>query len=291
MDHLKGIFPALITPFDEQGKVNEKALEQIIRLHLSQGVKGFYITGSTAECHLLTLEERMRVAEIARQLTKGKAIIIEHIGSMSTDFSAMLARHAADIGVDALSAIPPFFYKYSFDEILSHYETILAQTDLPMIIYNFPALTGVHFSIAEYERFAQNSKIAGVKYTSLDLCNLLQIKTHVPRFTVYNGHDETLLGGLSMGADGAIGSTYNFYYPEIAKLAAHFQERDLESALLVQKELNGILETMIPIGNLQSTKYLMRRYDIDCGGCRMPMKGLTDENKKCLDQLIQERLS
>lgn len=287
MNQFKGVFPALLTPFLPDGKVDTNALQQVVSLHLSQGVKGFYITGSTAECHLLSLEERMEIAEIVRSLTRGKALVIGHVGTASTDFSCQLAKHAAKIGLDAVSSLPPLYYRYSFEEIYRFYQSIIDASGLPAIVYNFPALSGVSFTLEQYRKFAENEKIIGIKYTSPDLYGLNKLKAALPQLTVYNGHDEIMLGGLAMGADGAIGSTFNFAYPIAQRILHCFQAEKLQEAQAWQNRLNEILKTVLEAGNYQATKYLMRKYGISCGGCRKPMKDLTEDQLVKLDKVME----
>ena len=286
MNKWKGFFPALITPFDQRGAVNDKALADIVQLHLKQGAKGFYVTGSMAECYLLKLEERKHIVEVVRACTAGKALMIEHVGTPSTDISIELAEHGAKCGVDAISSTPPFYYKYSIEEICGFYRDIAQASDLPVVIYNIPVLVGVSLSPDDIAKIAENKNIIGVKYTDHNLYNLERMRRRNPRLVYYNGHDEATLPALALGADGAIGSTFNFLYPKILKLKNAFDSGNLSAALSTQEEINDIIALILRLGNLQSTKYLMNAYQIDCGECRLPMKRLSSDDKKELSQIF-----
>jgi N-acetylneuraminate lyase len=287
MNQFQGIIPALLTPFKKDGSVDKKALKDIVELQLSQGAPGFYITGSTGECHLLSLEERMEIAELVREATKDKAFVITQVGTPSTAASVQLAKHAASIGVDAISSLPPLYYKYEFSDIYKFYKTLAEESGLPLIIYHFPALTGVNLTLEQCKKLSEIDGVIGVKYTSPDLYQLNRLKTYLPELTVYNGHDEILIAGLAMGADSAIGSTYNFALPLAQKIHQAFLDNDMKTARLYQDKLNRILDTILPIGNFASTKYLMHKYGIDAGICREPIRNLSDSDKKTLDALIE----
>ena len=115
-EKFKGIFTALLTPFDENNKINEKALEALVKHNVNMGADGFYVCGSTAEAFLLTTEERKQVMEIVKATAPEKTLIA-HIGSISEDEAHTLADHANALGYDAISSVAPFYYKFSFGEI------------------------------------------------------------------------------------------------------------------------------------------------------------------------------
>ena len=198
MKNFKGIFTALLTPFDGDGKLNERALGQLIENNIAAGVSGFYVTGSTAEVFLLTPEERRRVMQVTRECAGDRVTLICHVGAVSTDESVSLAREAQRLGYDAVSAVAPFYSKFSFDEIKAHYFKIACSVDLPMIVYNFPGFTGVHLTVDQIGEFLSDDRFLGVKHTSADYFALRQFKTAFPDKIIYNGYDETFLAGLSM---------------------------------------------------------------------------------------------
>ncbi|MGI5895261.1 MAG: N-acetylneuraminate lyase [Candidatus Merdivicinus sp.] len=291
MKKLGGIYPALITPYTSDGAINHEALREIVEWNIEKGVDGFYVNGSTGECHLLSLDERKAVLETVVNQVRGRANIIAHIGCISTDQVIELGKHAKEIGVDAISAIPPFYYKYSADEIVVHYNTIVDAVQMPMIVYNMPAMTGVELTPALLERLTVNRWIIGVKHTSMNLFQLERMKKVRDDLVIFNGHDEVCLAGLVMGADGAIGTTYNFMAEKFLKIAVYIQENHLEEARREQESANTIIEALIQTGVFIGTKYLIHKMKgIDCGGCRKPFAALSKENKYLLDQVAEQEL-
>ena len=287
MKNFKGIFTALLTPFDGDGKLNERALGQLIENNIAAGVSGFYVTGSTAEVFLLTPEERRRVMQVTRECAGDRVTLICHVGAVSTDESVSLAREAQRLGYDAVSAVAPFYYKFSFDEIKAHYFKIACSVDLPMIVYNFPGFTGVHLTVDQIGEFLSDDRFLGVKHTSADYFALRQFKTAFPDKIIYNGYDETFLAGLSMGADGAIGSTFNFMADKFVKLRRLFLEGKLKEAMALQEEIDVIIAALCKCGVMQGEKAILKARGIDFGRARAPFAPLSEDvERRLLDTVL-----
>jgi N-acetylneuraminate lyase len=287
MNKYTGIFPALVTPYKSNGKINEQSLQKIIRMNLEKGVKGFYVGGSTAEAFLLSIDERKYILDIVAQECKGKCTLISHIGCIGTDQAIELGKHSEALGFDAISSIPPFYYKFSFEEIKNYYFDIVNHVNLPMIIYNFPAFSGVSFNINNIKEFVEDKRFIGIKHTSYDLYQLEQMLKIDERLTVFNGHDEVFLGSLAMGAKSAIGSTYNFMAEKFIQIDKLYKESKMEEAHAVQVKANEIIEALIKVGVFQGVKYALELEGIECNGVRKPFRSLTEEDKKILDKVLR----
>lgn len=286
MDKYKGIFPALVTPYNDRGEIHEDSLRCIVRMNLEKGVKGFYVNGSTGESFLLQMEERKRLLDIVTAEAKGKATIIYHVGSIRTDDSVEMAKYGEKLGVDAISAIPPFYYQFSFEEIKEYYQKIIDSVDVPMILYNFPANSGVKISMDHFYQLLEDERIIGIKHTSMNLFELERFKKKGK--LVFNGHDEVFLAGLSMGADGGIGSTYNLMAEKFIRINNLFHENKLQEASKIQIEANNVIEALIKVGVNQGIKYGLEKMGIVCNGCREPFKRLNEEEMRFLDQIFKE---
>ncbi len=291
MKSLKGIFPALLTPFDAAGKVDESNLRKLVSVNIKRGVDGFYVCGSTGEAFLLTHEERKRILEIVVDETAKRVAIICHIGAIGTDFTIDLGKHALKTGADAVSSIPPFYYKFSADEVVGFYRDVADAIDLPVIPYNFPALSGVTLTGDLIKQLRKHPRIAGVKFTSNDFYQLERMKKDDPALIVYNGFDEMFLAGLAMGADGAIGSTFNFMPEKFLGIRKCVQAGDIAGARAYQDQANEVIQVLIQTGKaLNAQKYLMDLQGIPCGQCRKPFIPLTDMDKANLKSVAKRCL-
>lgn len=285
MEKYKGIFTALLTPFDKENRVNEKELEKLVRFNADKGVTGFYVGGSTAEAFLLSTEERKQIMDVVRTAAPEKTLIA-HIGSVHEDEAAELACHAEKLGYDAISSVAPYYYKFSVKEIRDYYFRLAYATDLPMLVYHFPAFSGVNMGIAEMGAFLSDPKFIGIKFTSNDFFMLEQCKAAFPDKIVYNGYDEMFLAGLSMGADGGVGSTYNFMADKFVKIQRLFAENRIPEAQQVQKEANRIITLLCRIGVMQAEKEVLNQLGFDFGCCRKPFGEPTEEEKSLIAREI-----
>ncbi len=290
MHDLTGIFTALVTPFDGEGRVNHDVLAALVEKNMEDGVTGFYVGGSTGEAFLLTEEERRAILETVAKTVRGRCTVISHVGAIATDEACRLAVHAAGLGVDAVSAISPFYYQFSFPEIQAHYNAICDACGLPMIVYNFPALSGITLTPENIASLRENPHVVGVKHTSMDLFGLERMKAADPALLVYNGHDEVFLAGLTMGADGAVGTTYNFMGGRFVRIRECFLAGRLTEAQRLQREANEIIGALVQMGVFQGTKYLLARQGIDCGTCRRPFHALSERDMRTLDALAETYL-
>ncbi|CAH1665891.1 N-acetylneuraminate lyase [Hyphomicrobiales bacterium] len=211
-----GILSALVTPYRADFNLNEDIIAGLIDHELGQGVAGFYVGGSTGEAFLQSPEERGRLIAAVARAARGRGTLIAHVGTIATEDTLSIARSAADAGFDAVSAIPPFYYDFSAAELIAHYKALAAATPLPVIVYNFGGRTG-KLGPNEILQLLDDPRVIGIKHTSQDFFQLERFKTHRPDAVIYNGYDEMCLGGLAMGADGAIGTHLQLHGPSLRR--------------------------------------------------------------------------
>lgn len=281
-----GIYPALLTPFAADGSVNYKMLRRLVRCNLDKGVNGFYVCGSTSEAFLLTPDERKNILETVLEENGGQAAVIAHIGQIGEAQALDLARHAKAAGADAVSSVPPFYYGFSFPEIKRYYFDI-ADVGLPVFIYNFVAAGGARLTTENFKEFLADRRFVGVKHTSSDFYMLERLKAFRPDAVVFNGFDEMFLSGLVMGADGAIGSTYNFMAEKYIAIEKYFREGKIAEAQAQQRSANNIIEALLKFGVMPGAKVLCRHLGLDLGECRKPFSALTPEQEERLIEIYE----
>ena len=279
-----GVYPAMVTPFDEHEELDEKRLRAVINFLIERKLEGLYVTGSTGESFLMSPEERKRVVEITVDEVKGRIPVIAHIGAIGTRTSIDLARHAERTGVDAISSVPPFYWSYSADQIYGYYADITASTSLPMLAYNVP-MAALGFDIIK--RIASIDGLIGVKYTATTHHEILRIKEEIGRdFVVFSGCDEMAMSGLSFGADGVIGSFYNSM-PEIwLALRDAVARGDMVEAKRLQEIGNAVIFFSLARGGVSCIKRAMAWQGCDPGYERRPLGGYLD--KAAEDKLKNE---
>lgn len=291
MAKIQGIIPALITPFGSDGEFNAKVFREVIQFHLSTGVDGFYVTGGTGEGLLLDPEERRTILEVAIDEVAGQVPVIAHVGAVATHTAADLAAHAASVGATAIAAIPPIYVNADLEGIKEHYRRIAqAANGVPTWLYYVPHATGVTLTSKTFAELMDIDNVRGVKYTSYnfyEMRNIIELAKDRD-FTVISGPDEMCLPALTMGATGAIGTTYNVMPGQFLKLFRAWQNKDIEAAQQLQYQANQVINALLTVPTLAAVKSVLKRMGFDCGVPRSPLRGLTAEEEQRLWQALDQ---
>ena len=294
---LKGLIAAPYTPMKEDGSINLPKIREYADKIAGFGcVSGVYICGSTGEYASTTVEERKAIAEAWVSYAEGRFKVVVHVGSNCSKDSAELAAHAKAIGADAVASIAPnYFRPASVHDLIMFFKPIAeAAGDLPFYYYNFPGMSGVKLSVEEF--LTEGKKImpnlAGVKFTHNDFFEMQKIvNLQDGAFNILNGYDEMLIAGLICGAQGAVGSTYN-YVPRIYQNVIDALEAgDLKAAKKWQYEAVRIVDVLIAHGGgVRAGKAFMKLAGVDCGQCRYPIGPVSDEEMKCIEEELRKTL-
>ncbi|KGQ39163.1 N-acetylneuraminate lyase [Gallibacterium anatis] len=279
MKNLKGIFSALLVSFNADGSINEKGLREIIRYNIDKmKVNGLYVGGSTGENFMLSTAEKKEIFCIAKDEAKDEVALIAQVGSVNLQEAVELGKYATELGYDSLSAVTPFYYKFSFAEIKNYYDTIVAETGNNMIVYSIPFLTGVNIGVEQFGELYKNPKIIGVKFTAGDFYLLERVRKAYPNHLIWAGFDEMMLSAAVLGVDGAIGSTFNVNGVRARQIFELAQQGKIEEARQIQHVTNDLIEGILSNGLYLTIKELLKLDGVDAGYCREPMtKELTPE--------------
>jgi len=287
---LKGVMPALLTPFNHQQQLDTQSLRQLVRFNIAQGMDGLYVGGSTGEAFVQSSAERQEVLEIVAEEAKGKITLIAHVGTVSTHESQQLAQAASRFGYDAVSAVTPFYYPFSFEEHCDHYRGIIDSAQgLPMVVYNIPALSGVKLSLDQINTLVTLPGVGALKQTSGDLFQMEQIRRAHPDLVLYNGYDEIFASGLLAGADGGIGSTYNIMGWRYQGIVKALKKGDIATAQALQTKCNEVIDLLIKVGVFRGLKTVLHYMDvIEVPLCRKPFAPVDEKYLPELRALAQQ---
>ena len=256
-----GIYVPLITPFKENFEIDYEALSRATEFVLKKGADGIYACGGSSEFNLLTTEERKRCLETIIKAANGKEVIA-HVGSQSTLEAIELAKHAYEAGATMLSAVAPYYFGYTFAQVKEYFTSIAHATPLPLMIYS--AAQARQYSIAELKELLRDEKITSVKYTGYDFYSLERLINAYPDKKFYTGADEAFLAGQAVGADGAIGTTFNYYADKYIEARRLFLDGKNKEALAIIHRVNDMTEAVIGVGNLlAAAKYVMSLQGLD----------------------------
>lgn len=289
MKDLKGIYSALLIPFDEKGEVKEEGLRQVIEHNLNVcGVDGLYVNGSSGENFLLNTAQKKQIFKFVKEVVGDRAKLIAQVGSLDLNEAVELAKYATELGYDSLSAVTPFYYPLSFKEIKDYYETIINATGNSMILYYIPTLTGVKISLEQFSELLDNEKVIGVKYTAADFYQLERFRRRFPDKLIWSGFDEMLVQAAISGVDGAIGSTYNVNGKTSKKIFELAKEGKVEEAYELQHKANDVIEKVLELGLYQTLKEILKVKGIDAGYCKKPMKVFDPEKLPEVEKLVKD---
>lgn len=293
MENMGGFFVAAITPYDENGQFSKNALHQLMDKTIAEGAAGFLVGGSSAECPLLSHKERIDGLMAAAYYSgREKTKLMASVASISTDEAVEYAKAAETLKYDAMISTVPYYYKFGMKAIAEYFVTLRNAADVPLFLYNFPGNTGIELDIDNdyIKGILTDGTIAGIKQTSLNLYQMERIKNLNPELVIYGGFDEVYIGARMLGADGAIGSTFNVTLPLFTKLEAAYSARDYDLAQKLQRQANNIMQAFVANSLFPSIKHILKTQGIDCGGCRAPFPTLTDAQKAYIEKVFAENL-
>lgn len=272
---IKGVIPALVTPFDENENFDEKRMRNLVNFLIEQKVNGFYLTGSTGEGFLMTPEERKKVVEVVIDEVKNRVPVIVHIGAISTKVSIDLAKHAESVGADAISSVPPFYWRFSENHIFNYYKDICDSCNLPMIVYNVP-LTGL-MGFDFIKKLSTIENVKGIKYTAYTHQDIYKCKELKENFMVYSGADEMAVSGIINEADGIVGSFYTMLPDLFVKLFDNVKNNKIDEAQRLQKIAVALIEASLKFDYYSVIKESTKWMGVDSGYVRKPFINVTNE--------------
>lgn len=238
----QGIIPPVVTPFNAEGKVDERVYRQLLRHLMDAGVHGLFPMGTTGEFYALTNDEYRRVLELTVEEANGKVPVYAGCNFITTRGAVELVHIAEEVGVNAISVLTPMFISQSQAELYNYYKTISESSRLPIVLYNNKPKTNVTIEPETVARLAELGNIVGVKDSTGDFTNTLEYLrlTREMDFSVLLGRDTLILAGLSHGATGSIASCANVAPRLVVEIYEKFKAGDFQGALEAQFKLNPL---------------------------------------------------
>ena len=283
MTDFRGVYPAIVTPMTPDGGVSEAAFREVMEFNIRSGVHGFWVAGGTGESILLDDEENNRIAEWAADQARGRINNIMHVGAPTTRRAVAMAEHAAKAGVEAICAVPPFFYRAGDEGVVEHYRAVGAAANLPLFLYNLPGSTGVEITVDLMKKIQDRvPQVAGLKHSSSISQNIRHFRDM--GLACFTGNAYMLLSALTLGAVGVVDSSPQMAPDVWLDIYNGYQDGDLSKAEKAQELGAKITDFMIEFGNPHTPKLVLgEKLGIDCGDPRLPSRPLSPERKaECL---------
>ncbi len=278
---MNGIYSALLGCFDQDGFVNEEGVRALVRHNIDKmGVDGLYVNGTTGETFLMSMDMRKQVLRAVSNEAKDQIKLIAHVGGICLDDVYELSSYAADLGYDAISAVTPFYYKFTPDELRLYYTSIAEKSALPLIAYYIPDLSGVTMNTDTLCAIMDTPNVSGLKFTSNDFFTLERLRSARPDKLIFSGYDEMLLPMAVLGTNGSIGPTYNIIGNWAKKLYELVTSGDIESARSIQKHMNYVVSEVNDYGVYGTMKATLQLFGLPAGNTKAPMAPISFRQKE-----------
>lgn len=277
---LHGIYVPLVTPFKEDGSLDIATLEQLTEQFIAKGVAGLVACGTTGEYYTLTEEEREAVLTTVAKIAKGRVTLIAGINDLSTAGTVKRAKEAAALGYEAFMLAPPAYSLPDQAGLIAHYETVAEATDIPIIMYNFPARVGIEIEYESVLHLAKNPKIIGLKESSGDFSRALRLlQTPFDDFEIVCGCDDQPVDFFFWGSKSWIAGAGNVFPEEQVALFNATQKGDWDLARNIMKEIYPAIHSMESGNYNQKAKLGCLKATLSVGKVRLPLSDLSDEER------------
>jgi len=291
MKAFQGVFPAMITPFTDDGReIAPQRLKRYCEFLIGRGAGGLFPFGTTGEWPFLSLEERKKGLEIVLAASGGRVPVLAHAGGHTTDQTVELAAHAREAGAAGISVISPPFYPLDEQGLYEYFLAVAGTVpDLPVFLYNLPSHTGKDISPRLLERIARGAEnVVGIKYSGESLIQFREYRRRMGReFRVFIGCDALILPSLLEGGDGIVSGKGSAFVDLVAGIYAAFKGRRLEEAARLQEALDQVQGCVDQGAELSSFKEMLRLRGVEVGEVRGPLRRLSVEGRAALRERLR----
>lgn len=279
---IKGVLPALITPFTKDNKIDKEGLQENIRFLIDNGVSGIVPCGTTGESATLSIKEHEKVIEISVECSS--VPVVAGTGSNSTTEAIELTQFAKNAGADAALLITPYYNKPNDRGMLAHFRKIASEVDLPLILYNVPSRTGINLKPELVGELAKENNIIGIKEASGNLDQITKILelTQDEDFAVYSGDDGSTLPIMALGGVGVISVVANVAPKLLVSLVDAFNSGDMDMARKLHIQLAPLIRAVFLETNPIPIKKAVELTGLHAGDLRLPLAPMSEENEKKL---------
>lgn len=289
LEKYKGVIPAFYACYDEEGNVSPERVRELTKYFIEKGVKGLYVNGSSGECIYQSVEDKKVILENVMKEAKGKLTIIAHVACNNTKDSQELAAHAEGLGVDAIAAIPPIYFRLPEYAIAQYWNEISdAAPNTDFVIYNIPQLAGVALTDSLFAEMRKNPRVIGVKNSSMPVQDIQMFKKAAgEHYIIFNGPDEQFISGRVIGAEGGIGGTYGVMPDLFLKMDEYVRAGKLDIAREIQYDVNEVIYKMCSAhGNMYAViKAILKINEgLEAGSVRKPLAALIESDMAIVEE-------
>ncbi|MCG0275076.1 MAG: 4-hydroxy-tetrahydrodipicolinate synthase [Thermosediminibacteraceae bacterium] len=282
------VITAMVTPFDENLKVDYDAFENLVDYLIENGSDALVVTGTTGESPTLSDEEKLTLYRLAKEVAKGRAKIIAGTGSYNTQHSIELSVKAQEIGVDGLLLVSPYYNKPTQEGLYQHFKMIAEAVDIPVMLYNVPGRTAVTIEPETLMKLSKVKNVVAVKDAGGNLDKTSKTRMLAPELDVYSGDDSLTLPMLALGAKGVVSVASHLVGNRIKEMIEAFEKGDVEKASQIHLELFDLFKALFVITNPIPVKEALNMIGVRVGGLRPPLVPADEKTKEILRKVLEE---
>lgn len=288
MIKLKGVIPAMITPFTSENEIDREGFRKNVEFVVKGGVDAIVPCGTTGEAATMSAQEHMYLVDLAVEFSK--VPVIAGTGSNNTMEAIEYSKHAADAGADMTLVITPYYNKPTQAGLLKHFETIADAVDIPMVLYNVPSRTSVDMAVSTIAKLAQHPNIVGIKEATGNMGKASEIikATMDENFTVLSGDDISALPLMSIGATGVISVIANIFPDKMSEMVSFFERGEFEKARQIHFNMTPLMKNLFIETNPAPIKTAMRLMGMPSGPLRLPLVEMDPKNIDLLRQDLRD---
>lgn len=285
---IEGSIVALVTPFDENGQIDFPAIDRLVDFHIQNHTDGILVLGTTGESATMTDAEDYAVAKRVVDDIAGRIPVIGGSGSNSTAESLAKSRGLAELGVDALLLITPYYNKSNEDGIYHHFTAVLDQVDKPAILYNIPGRTGCSISEGNVERLCTHPNVMGIKEASGSISYATTVAQYLSDdFRMYSGNDDMVVPLLSLGASGVISVWADVQPRVVHDMVRSYLDGDVRAARRAQLDGLELVHSLFCEVNPIPVKAALSMMGLISESYRQPLWPLSDPARERLSSAMR----
>jgi 4-hydroxy-tetrahydrodipicolinate synthase len=278
-----GTYTAIVTPFNN-GKIDEAALERLVKLQIKGGVGGIVPVGTTGESPTVDYEEHLHIIELCVQFAGGKIKVLAGTGANSTKEAVYLTQQAERLGVDGSLQVAPYYNKPTQEGLFQHFRSVAWNSRLPLVLYSIPGRCGVEIGVETVKRLTRACKnIVGIKEAGGNADRVSQLRSALgPKFEILSGDDALTLPFMAVGAQGVISVASNVIPREISRMVRAYASGDVRTALKIHDHYYRFVRDLFVETNPVPVKAALAMLGQIQEQYRLPLSPMTPKNREAL---------
>jgi 4-hydroxy-tetrahydrodipicolinate synthase len=284
-----GTYTAIVTPFNN-GKIDEPALERLIRLQIKGGVDGIVPVGTTGESPTVDYEDHLHLVALSVKSAAGKIRVLAGTGGNSTSEAVYLTKEAEKAGADGSLQVAPYYNKPSQEGLFQHFREVARETRLPIVLYSIPGRCGVEIGVETVKRLAQECKnIIGIKEAGGSADRVSQLRAALgPRFEILSGDDSLTLPFMAVGAQGVISVASNVIPRQVSQMVSAFAAGNARAALKLHQKYYPLFKDLFLETNPVPVKAALAMMGQIEEEYRLPLVPMSPKNREVLRATMRQ---